>query len=474
MLAKDTASTNVKDSRFARYAAFCTVWFVAVPLAGAFLVVWLLSMPEADPVSTGLWGGLRAFGREQPVPVCIIAFTLLEMALWAQRHALPGAGLAGVAGRSDLPGPLRRKFEDAAGLLDEADQILERRHRDVERALAVKERDELRTSLDELRGSMKREPFDPDSFSTTLAKAEHLVDLYLASWRKSELREYAESIGIAVAVALLLRAFVVEAFKIPSPSMVPTLQVGDHIFVNKSAYGPMVPLTNTRLLSRLPPHYGDVIVFQFPERPEQDFIKRVVALPGDKLEALDGRPIINSWRPPECKVGVYKHTWGDGALSQHGGELFVEYLGSEAFLTFFDHAMSASGSNDRRSCSRDTDCEPGLACRAHLCGDYQGPYQVNPGEVWVMGDNRNNSHDSRGWWEGKGGGVPFNYIKGRALIIWMSFAPQGIAWDRIGITVMGKPKIPPDQAAVLQPAIDKCFRERPPLSESTPPQARGQ
>jgi len=123
------------------------------------------------------------------------------------------------------------------------------------------------------------------------------VDLYLSSWRKSELREYAESIGIAVAVALLLRAFVVEAFKIPSPSMVPTLQVGDHIFVNKSAYGPMIPFTNTRLLSRLPPHYGDVIVFQFPERPEQDFIKRVVALPGAKREDLPRAPIARYSHP---------------------------------------------------------------------------------------------------------------------------------------------------------------------------------
>jgi len=469
MVAKETASSNVKDSRFVRYAAFCTVWFVAVPLAGAFLVVSLLSIPEADPAAHGLLAGLRAFGREQPVPVCIIAFTLLEMFLWAQRHALPGAGMAGVAGRSDLPGPLRRKFEHAAGLLDEAERILDRRQPDVERALPIKEREELRSSLDELRGAMKKEPFDAEGFGSSLAKAENFVDLHLSSWRKSELREYAESIGIAVAVALLLRAFVVEAFKIPSPSMVPTLQVGDHIFVNKSAYGPMIPLTNTRLFSRLPPRHGDVIVFQFPERPEQDFIKRVVALPGDKLEALDGRPIINGWRPPECKVGVYKHTWGDGALSQHGGELLVEYLGAEAFLTFFDHAMSASGTTERRACSQDTDCEPGLACRAHLCGDYQGPYQVKPGEVWVMGDNRNNSHDSRGWWEGKGGGVPFDFIKGRALIIWMSFAPQGIAWDRIGIRVMGEPKIPPDQAAALQPALDRCFREQPPLGETTPP-----
>jgi len=460
----------VKDSRLFRYVAFCTVWFVAVPLAGAFLVVWLLSIPEASGgAAPGFLSALRAFGREQPVPVCIIAFTILEMALWGQRHALPGATFAGVAGRSDLPSGTRRKFEEAAGLLDEADRILGRKRTDIERALTPKERDDLNGALDNLRAEMKREPFASSEFEDAHAKAAHHVDVFLAGWRKSELREYAESIGIAVTVALLLRAFAVEAFKIPSPSMVPTLQVGDHIFVNKSAYGPMIPWTNTRLFARMPPSYGDVIVFQFPEKPEQDFIKRVIALPGDHLEALDGRPIINGWRPPECKVGVYKHNWADGMVSQHEGELFVEYLGPEAFLTFFDHAMSFGATAERKSCQQDAQCDAGLFCRAHVCGELQGPYHVKPGEVWVMGDNRNNSHDSRGWWENKGGGVPFDFIKGRALVIWMSFAPQGIAWDRIGITVMGKPKIPPDQLAQLQPAIDRCFRDRPPLAESTPP-----
>jgi signal peptidase I len=472
MLANDTPRAPVKDSRLFRYAAFCTVWFVIVPLAGAFLIVWLLSIPEAPGGGApGFISALRAFGREQPVPVCIIAFTILEMALWGQRHTLPGATFAGTAGRADVPSSARRKLEEAASLLDEADRILGRKRTDIERALTPKEREEVNDALDKLRDEMKREPFDAMEFQAAFGKAEHHVDVFLSGWRKSELREYAESIGIAVTVALLLRAFVVEAFKIPSPSMVPTLQVGDHIFVNKSAYGPMVPWTNTRLFAHLPPDYGDVIVFQFPEKPEQDFIKRVIALPGDHLEALDGRPIINGWRPPECKVGTYRHNWGDGSFSQHEGELFVEYLGPEAFLTFFDHSMSFGASSERRSCKQDTDCEAGLFCRAQVCGELQGPYHVKPGEVWVMGDNRNNSHDSRGWWENKGGGVPYDNIKGRALVIWMSFAPQGIAWDRIGITVMGRPKMPPDQLAVLQPAVDKCFRDRPPLAESTPPRA---
>jgi signal peptidase I len=456
----------VKDSRSIRYAIFCAIWFVAVPLGGAALVVSLLSMP--DDGSQGPLAALRTFGREQPVPVLIIVFTALEMLLWSRRHSLPGAGAAGIAGRLDLPSALRRTFDHASSMLEEADRILRRKRREVARAYAQEDREQLIESLDRLRAAMAHEPFEAEPFETAFAKAEEQIERYLSPWRKSELREYTESIGIAVAVALLLRAFVVEAFKIPSPSMVPTLQVGDHIFVNKSAYGPMIPWTTTRLLPRLPPHYGDVMVFQFPEKPDQDFIKRVVALPGDKLEALDGRPIINGWRPPECSVGTYAYPWGDGGA--HEGELTVEYLGPEAFLAFYERTMGLGGA-ERRTCNKDSDCEAGLSCRVRLCGDLQGPYYVKPDQVWVMGDNRNNSHDSRGWWDGRGGGVPYDYIKGRALVIWLSFTPtggSGLAWDRIGVSVMGKPRMPASQSQ-LQPAIDKCFREHPPISETTPP-----
>lgn len=454
------------EPRTGRYALFLTIWFVIVPLVGALALVLALSGPAATESAGGILSPLKNFGREQPVPLGIIAFTVIEMILWSYRHVLPGAGTAAFGGRADLPRDLRRPFEAAKAVLDEAERICIRRGREVERSLSVQERDDLRGSLDDLRKAMAAQPFEVERFRAARDKVERNVDLYLGKWRKSELREYTESIGIAVAVALLLRAFVIEAFKIPSPSMVPTLQVGDHIFVNKSSYGPEIPFTDKRLFANMPPHYGDVMVFQYPENPEQDFIKRVVALPGDTLEAIDGRPVINGWRAPECKVGTYRYTWGSGLGAAHEGDLYVEYLGNEAFLAFYD---TSGAPGERKACTEDADCEPGLACRGHLCGDLQGPYHVKAGEVWVMGDNRNNSHDSRGWWEGKGGGVPFSYIKGRALVIWMSFAPSGgIAWDRIGINVMGSPKMPPGDQQ-LQPAVDRCFANRPPLSQTTPP-----
>ena len=113
------------------------------------------------------------------------------------------------------------------------------------------------------------------------------------------------------ACAMALRAFVVEAFKIPSGSMIPTLQVGDHIFVNKFTYGPAIPWTHKRVWNGMPPSRGDVMVFAFPEHPEQDFIKRVIAVPGDRLEARGGHPIINGWEVPSCRVGPYNYLEGE-------------------------------------------------------------------------------------------------------------------------------------------------------------------
>jgi signal peptidase I len=117
-------------------------------------------------------------------------------------------------------------------------------------------------------------------------------------------------------------------------------------------------------------------------------------------------------------------------------------------------------------------------CKAGVCGSVsQGPFYVREAEAWVMGDNRNNSHDSRSWRGGLGAGVPFENIKGRALFVWMSFGPGGgIAQDRLFVNVMGRPNLPgnlPEKdRATLQTNLDKCLRERPSFSETTPPAHR--
>ncbi|MEA2749739.1 MAG: signal peptidase, partial [Myxococcales bacterium] len=226
--------------------AYWGVWFVLTPFALACILVWALTPPSGIDHG-GALGWIESWVREQPVPVGIVTFTLFEMALWTVRHHLPLAYHAHPPLRSDLPKGLRGPFERARSLLEEAESILEK-HRDaIKRDLSPKEREKLRADLDALEDAMEREPFDEEGFVDALVKADGEVDVRLGRWRKSEVREYAESILVAIAVAMALRAFVVEAFKIPSGSMIPTLQVGDHIFVNKFTYGPAIPYTHKRL-----------------------------------------------------------------------------------------------------------------------------------------------------------------------------------------------------------------------------------
>jgi signal peptidase I len=196
--------------------------------------------------------------------------------------------------------------------------------------------------------------------------------------QKSTIREYAEALGVALLLALVIRTFVVQAFKIPSGSMLPTLQIGDHILVNKFVYGPRfeVPLTQLSL-GRLPglrkPHPGDVVVFIWPKDRSKDFIKRVIAVEGQTVEMrnkqvyIDGKP----WDDPHAT-----------------------------------YTSTRSGP-----------------------GDNFAPQTVPAGSVFVMGDNRDQSFDSRFW-----GAVPIEDIKGQALIIYWSWdgPDRWVRWERIG------------------------------------------
>jgi signal peptidase I len=428
----NTTAVNPKVYRFVVWP----IWFVLVPLVLAHFTVALLSPGSSFEPVTLLDRVLWAIA-DQPIPATIGFFTLYEMLIYHYRHLLP---FAGADARADVPADARREIERAAQLLDEAERVMRRERHAFEKNVSASAREELMDELEALRRAIAKSPFDRDAFETAHERAARLVHKHLGRWQKGELREYVESIAVAIGVALLLRAFVVEAFKIPSGSMLPTLQIQDHIFVNKLAYGPLVPFTSYRLFNRLPPARGDVMVFIYPdtnlEAPSQDFIKRVIALPGDTLTVDNGHPILNGWRVPSCRVGEYTYQEGSEAPMKRG-DLFVEFLGERAYLTQYE---------DNRA------------------DGHQGPYHVKPGETWVLGDNRNNSMDSRAWAGGRGAGVPDANIKGRAMFVWW-----GVALDRLFMSVLGTPRLPKGAPPDIVNGINACLAKRPPLSETTPP-----
>jgi signal peptidase I len=253
---------------------------------------------------------------------------------------------------------------------------------------------------------------DLERVRKAIAVLDDTMDEHLAFARKSTVREYSESIGVAVAIALLLRAFVVEAFQIPSGSMIPTLEVGDHIFVSKFAYGLTIPFTNTKVLQLAEPKRGDIIVFKFPGDQSVDYIKRVVGLPGDVIEMRQEELYINGHAVTRERVPRPYHysdaSHGSGPPEDHEGELWLETL-------------------DGRK--HETIQEPVRGPR-----DFERKV-VPVGHVFVMGDNRDNSSDSRVW-----GTVDRDLIKGRALIVWWSRATvdgmspvdwlKSIRWNR--------------------------------------------
>ena len=182
--------------------------------------------------------------------------------------------------------------------------------------------------------------------------------------KKGLFREYAEAAAIAVILALFIRTFVVQAFKIPSGSMEPTLLVGDHILVNKFLYGIKIPFTNKTLIPISDPKREDVIVFIYPEDESKDFIKRVIGLPGDTVEMKGQKLFIN-------------------------GNIFED-----------QHGVYAKNLSSNR----------GMAVKGF------GPVTVPEGRLFVMGDNRDHSYDSRFW-----GYVPIESVKGKAFIIYWSW-----------------------------------------------------
>lgn len=225
--------------------------------------------------------------------------------------------------------------------------------------------------------------------------------------RFSWLWEWAKVFPAAVLLFLVLRAFVVEAYKIPSGSMERTLLVGDFLLVNKMLYGAEIPLTGKRLPAFRDPRHGDVVVFEYPNDPSKNFVKRLVGLPGDTLSMLSGK------------------------LSRNGETLDEQYVEhrepgvdpmNEAFRWQRGHLVNTAVAAP--------------VARYRPSRDNWGPIVVPPHHFFVLGDNRDNSLDSRYW-----GFVPDSLMRGTPLFVYYSYHPDSTApapwltrirWGRLG------------------------------------------
>jgi signal peptidase I len=246
--------------------------------------------------------------------------------------------------------------------------------------------------------------------AAALARKEPIVEQERRSLEEGAIRqpawlEYTASFFPVILLVFVLRSFLFEPFRIPSGSMIPTLEIGDLILVNKYEYGIRLPVINKKVIEVGQPKRGDVMVFRYPLNPSQDYIKRVVGLPGDRVEYINKRLTINGQPVSLKKVDPYY----DADRMQYYAQ-FVEGLGS------VDHRIIVNDQVPPGLGGGFPNTHPG-ACQYSGSGVV---CQVPPGHYFMMGDNRDNSEDSRFW-----GFVPDENIVGRAFFIWMNFGNIG-------------------------------------------------
>ena len=227
--------------------------------------------------------------------------------------------------------------------------------------------------------------------------------------------EYAKSFFPVILLVFCIRSFLVEPFKIPSGSMIPTLQVGDFILVNKFTFGLRLPIINQKIVPLSDPQRGDVMVFHYPENPSVDYIKRVVGIPGDTIEYRNKQLFINGIEQKQTADGDYNYV--ESGLNFVHTERRIEKLGEHEHRLLVNpdmpnvHLGAIADFKGRENCTYD---------------DRQVTCKVPAGNYFMMGDNRDNSRDSRYW-----GFVPDNQIVGKAFFIWMNFSDL----KRVGLSI---------------------------------------
>ena len=242
--------------------------------------------------------------------------------------------------------------------------------------------------------------------------------------------DYARSFFPVAVVVLLLRSFVFEPFRIPSDSMMPTLLDGDFIIVNKYTYGLRLPVLNRKVVELGEPQRGDVVVFRYPPDPSVNYIKRLVGLPGDRVQVHDDKLVVNGMPVPAIDRGTYD----DGCYQ--GMHLAEETLGKHTHLMMFCPTTGEIAVEPLASCNR-------RESRSYVCvasAPGEGPdrndypeHVIPPGMYLMIGDNRDNSADGRFW-----GFVPEENLVGKATRIWFNwdwYRSGGPMWSRIGSAI---------------------------------------
>lgn len=364
---------------------------------------------------TSLWAPVTVFGIAFAIYLFIVELST-PSAAWAQ-PALKGFGLLMIAWFVGLIivrnvlrefGRLRKVRHQVWEFLGEISPLIDR-YREKIKGPAYDDLLNHSVALTESSYSAGAAKLE-EQFKATSAAA----DKHLATWRKQSAFDFGMGFVKAFAIAMIIRTVLIEPFRIPSGSMIPTLHIGDQIFVNKFLYGVRIPFTNyVPFVIVRKPERGDVIVFNNPVDESKDFIKRVVGLPGDKVELRDDVLYVNGAEQPRELLepdAIYWDRLPNDEWYDNSVQIYGERLDAKTHLT-----AQRPLDNSRSSF---------------------GPIMVPAEHVFVLGDNRDNSSDSR-----FGFGVtdrvefvPYGNIKGKAMVIWLSIGHAGFLSNVFGGT----------------------------------------
>jgi signal peptidase I len=296
------------------------------------------------------------------------------------------------------------------------------------RALEPRVREAVDAACDEVEAAAREG--DPERLSEALRALDALWDEHLARRDRATWRTYAEAVAVAVVAALAVRALVVEAVRVPSGSMAPTLLAGDRVLVSKLVYGVPIPLSGVRL-GGAPPRRGDVVVFESPRAPAVDVVKRVVGVPGDVVELRDEVLVVNGVPQPRAPDGelTSEEPGGEGRpVRRETCRRWRESIARGPLPPADDGDPAALEARWQAAAAAGVATHGVLQCRPSRLASREGPFQVvAPDHLFVLGDNRDRSTDGRdaGGWQ-----VPLDRVKGRADLVFFSWGARGASGRR--------------------------------------------